>query len=180
MMVRRRRLFGGERCLMEGSIDAVATSMQAIASVARMRVRNDTSKRERGSGAAGSRPLQGRKRQNAGRRRSGPIVWHSTWVFKHESMPTCAVARRATSIHTTFVPTDDGVDAGHTTDRKARALCHFRHAGRTLPHPSRCGQVGGLHVALRQRREQLSKRCFGHGASLPATFSAHLTPSRRG
>ena len=100
--------------------------------------------------------------------------------FKHESMPTCAVARRATSIHTTFVPTDDGVDAGHTTDRKARALCHFRHAGRTLPHPSRCGQVGGLHVALRQRREQLSKRCFGHGASLPATFSAHLTPSRRG
>lgn len=99
---------------------------------------------------------------------------------KHESMPTCAVARRATSIHTTFVPTDDGVDAGHTTDRKARALCHFRHAGRTLPHPSRCGQVGGLHVALRQRREQLSKRCFGHGASLPATFSAHLTPSRRG
>jgi hypothetical protein len=47
MMVRRRRLFGGERCLMEGSINAVATSMQAITSVARMRVKSDTSKRER-------------------------------------------------------------------------------------------------------------------------------------
>ena len=44
----------------------------------------------------------------------------------------------------------------------------------------RCDQVGTLHVALRQRREQPSKRCIWAGASLPATFSAHLTPSRRG
>ena len=99
---------------------------------------------------------------------------------KHESMPTCAVARRATSIHTTFVPTGRWRRRRpHNRSQSARAL-PLPTAGRTLPHPSRCGQVGGLHVALRQRREQLSKRCFGHGASLPATFSAHLTPSRRG
>ena len=94
-------------------------------------------------------------------------------------MLTCAVARRATSFHTTFVPPTLASTAGHTTVRKARALRHFRHAQRTPPHPGRCVQVGDLHVALRQGREQLSRRWFGQGASLPATFSAHLTPRRR-
>ena len=70
----------------------------------------------------------------------------------------------------------------HNRSQSARAppLPCSDDAGRTLPHPCRCGQAGGLHIALRQRREQPSKRCIWAGASLPATFSAHLTPSRRG
>ena len=57
MMVRRSRLFGGERCLMECNIDAVATSTQAITTVARTHLRSDTFRSER---AHPERPEVGR------------------------------------------------------------------------------------------------------------------------
>ena len=68
MMVRRSRLFGEERCLMEGSINAVATSTQAITSVARKRVNSDTSRSERvRSGRKSAAPVGGRSVRQRGR-----------------------------------------------------------------------------------------------------------------
>ena len=47
MKVSRRHVVGGERCLMEASIDGLATGTHAITSVARVCVRTDTSRTAR-------------------------------------------------------------------------------------------------------------------------------------
>ena len=61
-------LFGGRRSLTEGSIDAVATSKQAITSVARVRVASDTFRSERvRSGRKSAAPVGGRSVRQRGR-----------------------------------------------------------------------------------------------------------------
>ena len=75
MMVRRSRLFGEERCLMEGSINAVATSTQAITSVARKRVNSDTSRSERvRSGRKSAAPAVDARQSDDAPCRAGPLI----------------------------------------------------------------------------------------------------------